>query len=269
MPNEYIQIAKSIRPSKRLGQSFLINEEIARKEAAYGVGKRVLELGPGLGILTKELCKVAKSVTAVEKDSRVYMMLNGMLDCGDRIKLINDDFFNISFEELSNNDIMISNVPYNLSSKVIAWLSKARMPALLCLQKEFVEHMLAHSNTRKYSKLSVLSELEFSIYKIMDVKAGNFYPMPKVDSSIVFIKPKSHAVKGGVSGTIGLLMNHKKKKLRNAIIDSRSALGITEEEASSIADSVAHSSERVFKISPEKLEEIADEISREVKKRKK
>jgi 16S rRNA (adenine1518-N6/adenine1519-N6)-dimethyltransferase len=265
MSNEYIQIAKSIGPLKKLGQSFLINKEIARKEAIYGQGKRVLELGPGLGILTNELCKVAKSVTAIEKDTRLYMMLSGMLDCGSKLNLINMDFFSASMDVLKSNDIMVSNVPYNLSSKVIAWLSKVRMPALLCLQKEFVEHMLAPSDTRKYSKLSVLSDLEFSIYKIMDVHAGNFYPKPKVNSTIVFIKPKSRNVSDDISTIIGLLMNHKKKKLRNAIIDSKSALEITEEEASRIAGSIAYSEERVFKINPEKLEEIAKEIKSAIK----
>ncbi|MGC8652104.1 MAG: rRNA adenine N-6-methyltransferase family protein [Candidatus Micrarchaeia archaeon] len=260
MTSEYVQLIRGIKPKKSLGQSFLINSEIAKVEANYGAGKRVLELGPGFGILTGELCGVAKSVVAIEKDSTLFSILEARLKCGNA-KLVNGDFFDIGNDYANDCDIMISNIPYNLSSRVISWLAEHRMPALLCMQKEFVEHMLARPDTRKYSKLSVMAGLSFDIYQIMGVKAGNFYPRPKVDSAIVFMKPKGAVIPGDVGMVIAALIMHKKKTVRNAILDSRHALGIADSVAREIAEALPEAGERVFKLSPEALEAVAAKIS--------
>ncbi len=257
---DYLAILKSIRPKKRLGQNFLINSRIAELEASYGAGRCVLELGPGTGILTNELCKVAKSVIAVEKDPALYSLLESNMQCK-KLKLIKGDFFKLDDKQIEGIEILIANIPYNLSSKVISWLSLHKIPALLCMQKEFVEHMLAKSNTRKYSKLSVIASLEFTIYKMMDVKAGNFFPRPKVDSTIVFIKPKA-SVPNAIGSIMKALMGHKKKKLKNAIIDARESLGINEEEALEISKLLPNGEERVFKMKPESIEKTAEAISR-------
>ncbi len=265
MTSDYVQLIRSIRPKKSLGQSFLINSEIAKAEADYGIGKNVLEMGPGLGILTSELCKVAKNVVAIEKDSTLFSILEARLKCGNA-KLVNGDFFEMGDAYAKSCDIMVSNIPYNLSSKVISWLAGHKMPALLCMQKEFVEHMLAKQNTRKYSKLSVMAGLTFEIYQIMDVKAGNFYPRPKVDSTIVFMKPKSAEISSNVSMVVAALMMHKKKTLRNAVIDSRHAFGITDSAARKLADALPEAEERVFKLPPDALKAVAAKISSMLKR---
>ncbi|MGC8669567.1 MAG: 16S rRNA (adenine(1518)-N(6)/adenine(1519)-N(6))-dimethyltransferase RsmA [Candidatus Micrarchaeia archaeon] len=259
MVNEYLELARSIKPKRSLGQNFLINPEYAKMEARYGAGKRVLELGPGFGILTREICKVAERVVSVEKDPILYSLLSNSVDCHN-LTIINKDFFELDDEYVKGLDILIANIPYNLSSNVIRWVVAHKMPALLCLQKEFVEHMLAERDTRKYSKLSVMVSLELSVYKIVDVKAGNFYPRPKVDSTIVFIKPKIHKPKAGIENIVAMLMNHKKKKLRNAIIDSSGSIGISREQAQKLSESIGIENERVFKLAPEKIEAVAEKI---------
>ncbi len=249
--------------AKQLGQNFLVNPEIAKAEAVHGEGKNVLEIGPGYGILTKELCQIANSVVAVEKDSIIYSLLKREMK-QKNLTLINKDFFETTDEELNVDKmhIMISNIPYNLSSKVIEWLANHKMEAVLCLQKEFVEHMLAKPNTRKYSKLSVVSSLLFSIKKIMAVSKGNFVPMPKVNSTVIYMKPKDAKISKEELRILSLLMEHKKKTLRNALIDSSSYLNIGKQQLAGMAEKLPEKEERVFKLPPEKIVEIAREIEK-------
>ena len=177
----------TMRTKKSLGQVFLVNPAVAEAEAAHSYDKTVLEVGPGPGILTAALCKNAKKVIAVEKDSLMCTILKHNVK-SDRLRLINKDFFETTDDEigLKSIDIMISNIPYNLSSSVIGWLGEKRMQAVLCLQKEFVDHMLAQPDTHNYSKLSVFTTLMFKVTKIMNVAKGKFqaYTKGRFDSYI-------------------------------------------------------------------------------------
>lgn len=256
------------KPIKSLGQNFLKSEGIAEAEAVHAQGKVVVELGPGYGVLTKRLCKHAKGVVAVEKDANLYRLLKAEIN-SKKLRLIHADFFKLSDSEMGADKIemMIANVPYNLSSKVIEWLLAHRMEAILCLQKEFVEHMTAKCDTDKYSRLSVMSELCFSVTKIMDVPRGNFFPVPKVDSAIIYIKPKEASLSADEMGMISLLMQHKKKRLRNALLDSHSYLNMDKSKISEAAKGLGHElEERVFKLSPTEILEIARKIERALQK---
>ncbi len=247
------------KSKKSLGQVFLITESIAEKEAVHAAGKAVIEIGPGLGILTRKLCENAKKVVAVEKDRDLYGMLKNEIHSKNLV-LINNDFFDISASRtgIEKADIMISNIPYNLSGKVIGWLAKNNMQAVLCLQKEFVDHMLAKPDTHDYSKLSVISALFFRVTKIMNVPKGNFRPVPKVDSVIIYMKPLKARISERLVWMIGLLMQHKKKTVRNAIIDSRKYLGMEKDEIISVANSAYMSDKKVFKLAPEEILKIAE-----------
>lgn len=247
-----IAFPKGLRANKRLGQNFLMDEGVAELESKYGEGRNVLELGSGLGVLTRQLCKTARSVLSVEKDRRLYYMLSESLHCPN-LSLVNADFFELGEKQLHGVDIMISNVPYMLSSRIIEWLISRKLEAVLCLQKEFVERMLATVGSRKYSRLSVMSALLLEVESIAEVKAELFYPKPRVDSEIIHIKPLMREISEEDASLIKLLMEHKKKKLRNAVIDSSSQLGISKEQARELADSFSNSEERVFRIAPEDL----------------
>ncbi len=257
--NPTIEKIKLLRANKRLGQNFMVNEEIAESEAEYARGRVAVELGPGLGILTGKLCKKAKRVIAVERDQRLYEILRNELKCKN-LTLIHGDFFKQEDQIFKGAEIMVSNIPYNLSSKTISWLSRFGMEALLCVQEEFAEHMLAKPNTRKYSKLSVTTALFFNAYQIMRVPRNNFYPVPKVDSMLIYLKPKKPNIRPEVLSLISLIMEHKKKSLRNAIKDSQKQLGISSDKASIVASSLSLSSERVFKLSPEQIADAAKEL---------
>ncbi|OJI07496.1 MAG: ribosomal RNA small subunit methyltransferase A [Candidatus Micrarchaeum sp. ARMAN-1] len=258
--NPTIERIKSLRANRKLGQNFMVNEAIADSEAEYASDRSVVELGPGLGILTARLCARAKRVVAVERDERLYNILSEELK-SDNLTLINGDFFKQPDSVFEGCDIMVSNIPYNLSSKTISWLAKFRIEALLCVQEEFAEHMLAKPDTKKYSKLSVTTSLMFNAYQMMRVPRNNFYPVPNVDSMLIYLKPKKEKISPGTMRIISLIMEHKKKSLKNAIMDSQGQLGITKEEAASIAGGFSLSQEKVFKLSPEQIAGIAKELS--------
>lgn len=262
----YISLAKEFNASKRLGQNFLLDAKVARAEAQHAIGKTVLELGPGLGVLTRELCKTAKRVIAIEKDTRLYEQLLHTIRAKN-LELVNADFFELDERTIDGAEMMVANIPYNLSSKTIMWLAERQMPALLCLQKEFVEHLLAKPDTRDYSKLSVVCSIEFKIYDIMDVGRNMFYPEPKVSSSIVFMKPTGTRLDKDVIEMITLLMNHKKKKVRNAFVDSSASLNIGKGEALKIVERLSGSDQRAFKMEPDEILAVARILSKELAKR--
>ncbi len=249
-----------LRPRKSLGQCFLNNRYIAVPAAEHARGRRVLELGPGYGMLTRELCRFAKSVVAVEIDRNLFSALSR--EGIGNLRLVNKDFFKASDDELGIGqvDIMISNVPYDLSSKVIDFVIGRRLEAVLYLQKEFVERMTASPGTRNYSRLSVMSQLCLSITKIMDVGRGNFEPVPKVDSALVYMKPKAVSISDEDREAIALLMQHKKKTVRNALRDSFRHLAGGREAADALAQRLAEKDERVFKLSPDELLSLAKRI---------
>ncbi len=261
MEESYISTIRRLGPSKKLGQSFLINPAIAQTEANFGIDKRVIEMGPGLGILTSALCKSAKEVLAVERDARLYEILSQRLRLKN-LTLINGDFFDVPRSTLSGYDIMISNIPYVLSSKVLLWLCREGMPALLCLQKEFVEHMLAQPGSRDYSKLSVMASLSMDATLVLDVPAGNFYPPPRVRSALVFLRPKRVSIDRATAGIISAIMNHKKKKLRNAVHDSAAELGMGRDAADEMAAGMPEADRRLFQMGPKEILDVARHIKR-------
>ena len=235
--------------------------DIAEIEAVHAEGKNVIELGPGRGILTKKLCEKAKFVLAIEKDETLCKILDATMR-NKNLELVNADFFKLGNDMLEKHkiDIMVANIPYNLSSKVIEFIIENRLQAVLCLQKEFVEHMLAAPGTKDYSRLSVMSHLCLRVTKILDVKKGNFSPIPRVDSAVIYVKPLKAEITGEESEMINLLMQHKKKRLRNAFIDSRHSLEITKEEASSMAEKLRNNEARPFAMNPEEILSTAREI---------
>ena len=250
-----------LHAKKSLGQVFLVNPSIAEAEAAHSYDKTVIEIGPGPGILTNALCKHAKRVIAVERDSMMCTILKHNVKSS-RLKLINKDFFDTTDQELELHsvDILIANIPYNLSSAVIGWLAEKRMQAVLCLQKEFVEHMLASPDTRNYSKLSVTTSLMFKVTKIMNVPKGNFRPIPKVDSVVIYMKPKDVKIDERTLFLIGLIMQHKKKTVYNAILDSHSYLELEKKELGELCTGISGRNDRVFKLHPERILEIARQL---------
>lgn len=260
----YTTAVKDRWANKREGQHFLIDKSIAEIEAKYAEGRVVLEMGPGMGILTEALCKTAKRVIAVEKDKTLFERLEYTI-LSKNLTLLNKDFFDLEEKEIEKAEIMISNIPYKLSSKVIFWLGAKGMPAVLCIQKEFAEHMTASPGSKSYSRLSVESGLRFKVYRVREVPPTCFHPRPHVDSEIVYLVPKAVKISKGADTIIAALMSHKKKTLRNALIDSSRSLGMEKSVMAGIAGELKDSKTRPLHMEPQALLEVAMLVAEKIR----
>ncbi|MFC1701087.1 16S rRNA (adenine(1518)-N(6)/adenine(1519)-N(6))-dimethyltransferase RsmA [Patescibacteria group bacterium] len=223
----------NIKPNKVLGQNFLINKGIVEKMVKT-VEKTdiILEIGPGLGIITKELAKKTKKVIAIEKDIKMAEILENELKEYKNIKIIKDDALKINFDYLKEYKI-VANIPYYLTSPIIRKFLESKNPPkelILLVQKEVAKRIC--SKPPEMSILSIAVQL-YSIPKIISyVSKNSFWPAPKVDSAIIqifnIIKPKINIesffeiVRNGFSSPRKQLGNNLPKDLLlKAGIDSK------------------------------------------------
>lgn len=182
-----------IRPSRSKGQNFLINEKIYDEiVAAAKITKEdtVLEVGPGLGFLTAKLAKAAKQVISVELDDKLANFLQIGLDSQDveNVTIINQDVLKFNPSDLPEDYKVVANLPYNITSIFLrTFLNQKNRPQslVLMLQKEVAQRLTAEPGDMSMLALSVQFFGETEI--IREVKAGNFWPEPKIDSAVIKI----------------------------------------------------------------------------------
>lgn len=192
-----------IKPSRSKGQNFLVNEYIYDdivKAAEIEDENTVLEVGPGLGFLTLKLAKRAKRVIAVELDDKLADYLQtGIAAKGiDNVEIVNEDIlrFNLNKHLKAKEEYkIVANLPYNITSIFLRlFLSSPHPPKsfVLMLQKEVAERIVATPPNMSLLALSVQYYAEAKI--IREVKAGNFWPEPKVDSAVIKIIVKERQI---------------------------------------------------------------------------
>ena len=191
------------RPKRSLGQNYLIDQNIIKFISLKGNVKSendILEIGPGTGNLTRELLKLKFSnFNVIEKDKKLSESLSKMFK---NINIINEDFFNVNLEKLKMKNIIIfGNLPYNVSSQILIKLIKSynenfRFDKLILMfQKELADRIIADYNTKNYGRLSIISQWKMEIIKLKDISPKSFNPVPKVNSTILFFKPKKNFFK--------------------------------------------------------------------------
>lgn len=184
-----------IRPRKKLGQSFLVDVNTIHKIAAAGRFSSddiVVEIGAGIGLLTKDIAQVAKRVIAVEIDPQLVKILHDQFDECSNVEIHSCDILKFDISSISNNYNtkvnVIGNIPYNISSPVIFHLLSSRSVIscfTLMLQKEVVQRLVSLPDNKNYGVPSVLLQMYADIERLFDVSANCFYPRPKVESSII------------------------------------------------------------------------------------
>jgi|SRR3989344_716771 len=193
-----------IRPSKTMGQNFLINEPILKKiieSANLNDNDVVLEVGPGLGVLTKELAFRVKKVVAVEKDRVMVEILKETLSNYKNIEIIQDDILKFDFTKygLKNKEYkVVANIPYYLTSPLIRKLlenENAPSDITLLVQKEVAQRIC--SDPPDMSLLSVSVQIYARPQIVSYVSKEYFVPKPKVDSAILKITPENYIKKYG------------------------------------------------------------------------
>ena len=188
-----------IKAKKSLGQNFLIDQNIINKILLVSdiKNKSVLEVGPGTGNLTSHIIKKnPKKFFVIEKDENLVLKLSN--DFKNEIKIINDDVLNVNEKNIDDDKLVVfGNLPYNISTEILCkWILNLDKNnfwfscLILMFQKEVADRIISNFNTSKYGRLSILSNWKLDIEKICDVKPSSFSPKPRVDSSLLFFKPK-------------------------------------------------------------------------------
>jgi 16S rRNA (adenine1518-N6/adenine1519-N6)-dimethyltransferase len=226
------------RPAKGLGQHFLIHQATADKIAASinpGPGDVVVEIGAGLGALTLPLSKSGASVIAVEIDSELATFLRKELEKrnGKGVKIECMDILELDliglYDQFQRKMKIIGNLPYNISSPVLFKLMEAAdylKEAVLMLQDEVAERVLAGPGNRDYGILSVIVAYHSERRRLMRVKPSQFHPPPKVDSQVLSLSFRDCPLTPQVEPswlvqTVKAAFSHRRKTLRNSLLASK------------------------------------------------
>lgn len=182
------------RPLKRLGENYLIDPNIKDKiiaETSLSSQDTVLEIGPGLGAITSDIARSGASVFAVEKDKKAFSILDKLIS-GDfsNLKLILGDILEFDLKSMgaAKKIKVIGNLPYYITTPIIEYLIKNRPRisyAVIMVQKEFANRLLASPGTEDYSSLSCFVAYYMKVTHIHTVKRTSFYPEPDVDSCLI------------------------------------------------------------------------------------
>jgi len=218
----------SVRPKKSLGQHFLKDENIARKivDAIEGFSqKKVLEIGPGTGVLTSQLIQKADiDLYAIEVDSESYEYLSSTYpSLGE--KLIFKDFLKFNLSDHFHEPLtIIGNFPYNISSQIFFRVLENRdlVKDVVCMiQKEVADRIRASHGNKTYGILSVLLQAFYDIDYLFTVGPKVFNPPPKVNSAVIHLKRNSRSELGCDEGLffklVKLGFNQRRKTLRNSL----------------------------------------------------
>ncbi|WP_297506797.1 16S rRNA (adenine(1518)-N(6)/adenine(1519)-N(6))-dimethyltransferase RsmA [Thermococcus sp.] len=250
----------NLRPSRDLGQNFLIVPEIIERNierAEIKESDTILEIGPGLGVLTDALSKRAGKVYAIEKDPRLVEILKNEYGWPN-VELIRGDALRVEWPPFNK---MVSNLPYQISSPVTFKLLKRDFErAVLIYQLEFAQRMVAEPGDRNYSRLSLMLRAKANAELVERIGKGAFWPRPKVDSAVVILEPKPPSERIELDeNLVRALFQHRRSTVSSALKKSAHMLGLGRREAKSLKDalnSVPLAGKRVFQLSPEDVLEI-------------
>jgi 16S rRNA (adenine1518-N6/adenine1519-N6)-dimethyltransferase len=209
---------------KKLGQHFLIDKNVAKREVEFANiinNDVVLEIGPGMGILTKILAEKAKKVIAIEIDENLVSILRKSLP--DNVEVICSDALSVSFEKLPRFNKIVSNLPFQISSPItFKLLDYDYTLAVLIYQKEFADRLIAETGTKHYSRLSVGVYYRTKCELLETISRDCFEPSPNVDSCIIRLTPKKFPPFFVVDEKFFFdltknLFNHRRKKIKTTL----------------------------------------------------
>lgn len=243
----------NIHASKRLGQNFLIDKNLKDKiinsvflsplrGEGQGEGSMIIEIGPGLGALTLDLCKKSDRVIAIEKDKRLYGILKSIVDeqpIDGSLELVNQDILKYDIKTINRKITVIGNIPYNISSPILNHLinNKDYIDTIyVTVQKEFADRITAIPGTKDYGALSCYVQFYGETEQLFNIPRGVFFPVPEVDSAFVKIKFIDRTDLKADNSLVFKLIRSAFGKRRKTILNGLYASGIfaSKEEARTI-----------------------------------
>lgn len=230
--------ARGLRPSRALGQNFLIDRNIldAIVEAAeVGSADHVLEVGPGLGVLTEALLARARHVTAVEKDAGLHAILAERWGAEPRLTLIHGDALDLDHAALLASGVtcMVSNLPYSVGTRVIVDAATQADPPdrmVVLVQREVAERFVAGPSTSDMGTVSVWLQQAYTAELVRLVKPTCFWPKPDVVSAVVRLRrhaaypmtePRRHLLRE----LTRIAFQHRRKQMATLFRDSPAPFG--------------------------------------------
>jgi 16S rRNA (adenine1518-N6/adenine1519-N6)-dimethyltransferase len=239
---------------QRFGQHFLIDLSVASREVEYAKLTNddvVLEIGPGLGVITRLLAQKAKQVIAIEIDQRLVDKLKTTLP--ENVTLIYGDALSIDFQTLPRFTKIVSNLPFEISSPItFKFLESSFSRAILIYQKDFAERLVALPGKKEYSRLTVGVSYKAHCRILENISRSCFSPAPKVDSSIVELTPREKPMFNVENERFFFeltkqLFNHRRKKIRSTI---KALYGDLEQ--------LPYLDQRVEELTPEQIGELSN-----------
>ncbi len=249
-----------IRLRRSAGQHFLVNERVAELEvelAEVSPGERVLEVGAGIGNLTKYLLEAGCRVVAVEKDPLLARVLRERFQ-GEELEVLTGDVLRVEVPEVGK---VVSNPPFSISSPLLFMLLRMGLErGVLLLQREFARRIVAEPGSREYSRLSVGCRFYADWRIAASVGRGSFYPPPEVDASVVVFTPKERmrVDEEFFLRFTGMLFPYRRKTLRRAMRHVLRRLGVEGEPERVVGEELL--GRRVFTLTPEEVAELSERV---------
>ena len=225
--------AHGLRPRKRLGQSFLVDRAILRKILDGGKlqpDDRVLEIGAGVGTLTRALAEHCRRVIAVEIDPGLFQILEEAFHDTPQVTLVRGDALLLDFGLLVDREgpwKVIANLPYSVATPLLTRLLQASPRfsfLLLMVQAEVAERLMAPPGGKAYGSLTVLAQYHADVRRVARVSRAAFHPRPRVDSMLVRLEvlpvprvaPRDPAL---FFDLVRAAFGHRRKTLKNALVE--------------------------------------------------
>jgi len=233
----------AVRPSKRLGQSFLVNRHVLQTIVGVVAGadpRHVVEIGPGLGTVTRELGTICSDVVGVEVDRRLAERLRDTLSDVPTVHVVCQDVLEFPLERGEDGErvFVVGNIPYSLTAPILMYLVRYRHAisgAVLLTQKEVAQKVMASPGS-KGSALGVSVRAYADTERIALVKRGSFEPIPDVDSmlwTLSFLpRPRFHGSEDGFFSLVRAIYGARRKMLRSVLrelIGSESVVAVLDQ----------------------------------------
>ncbi|MBI3317643.1 MAG: ribosomal RNA small subunit methyltransferase A [Candidatus Omnitrophica bacterium] len=228
---------------RRMGQNFLVDPKaLTRIVEAIGPtpSDRVLEVGAGLGALTRGLLDSGAAVVAVERDPKFIKVLSDRFKGAKGLQIVHSDILAVDLSRYAGGEekslLLVGNIPYSMTSPILEFLLRQRKwvkRALLTVQKEVAQRIIAHPGTKEYSSITLLVQVAFKPSIAFTIHPGCFYPQPKVTSAVLRLEALSTPVvppeeEEGVLKLSRALFSHRRKTLLNALV--MAGMGFEKEE---------------------------------------
>ena len=221
----------SLIAKKSLGQNFITDENFLKKLSSLIVtdnNSLIIEIGPGKGALTKELIKKEiEQILVIEKDDRLIDNLKRFSKEFKNFKIIHQDALKIDYNKIiKKNSIIVGNLPFNISSSLLMnWIFLYKWPPLykkmyLMFQKEVGERILATHGSKKYGRLSVITQSRCKIKKLIVAKSNIFSPKPKVDGIVLEFTPHGKNIDMDIKNLEIIVRNafsQRRKKIKTTL----------------------------------------------------